>query len=942
MHKPSVSYSGDHQKNMTSSGLFCGWSQQLPRSLLLDGMCSRSLSSCQAVNRSWQEAVRSYVENECKKMRKAVFAGLCFDDNATVKCVRAAWAQPLSDVPLGVYALRETSSLDGSFDDDEQRDDEEGVWAALVKRGEFEFETKARNATRCGASLVIIVGDGDDLVRMKSTSPGKLAANFCSPTFFVPRNHGDRMRRDGRIRISPVDLEEENYNLRSLSALRQKRILLKCTPCVDFFGWTDCLQWTLPPGLWRGINMQRFLALFLRRPSTPSLHTSHHFAAFEGASALVDDFKHDLFETEGVFGRETPSFAFRVEHISLCDSCSVNEIEDEKVMELARTLEFFYGSQGDEVDFSGADVPLLRAVVASGIRQRCPMKPRRCLDVSANSLLGNTLRGVAAFAPLLRGLSVLRMWGCDLQDEGVQALVTALLLSSASSHSSRVNSLNLHTLDLGHNAISDVGAAALVQLLRQEDRCSPLRWLNLSHNDVGDEGALALAAALDNSRRRRCSLEFLDVSKNSRISSSAMRRLNYCAANSSCNVVNRSGLIARDETDSTLDLSSSGLTQSRLEDVVRLLDPVELRLTKLNLRGNSFNDDAIRRIIDAVHHFVVLEDLDISDNAHSARAVERFAVSLKNSFPRLLRLAVTVEDDDEGAYDAGCAIGEALRQRARGLLELMVPWSQDRANNHRRLIPLSDCAGQVCNRSIGSFSAVVVSRFFFETRARLDFSGNRVCHKWAVDALLSSFRSVCLLGSLSRLELARRAASLVLSQRTSATSVVGAPLTPVVGEEEEWYLHRTSRNLGDADCVLIASELSKPNSALAGISLSANTSLTGAGVVILASSLRAQSSHAIRLRSLDLRGTRTCLADPKAVEALADAVAVHSGLEELNLRQSGLTNEGAIEIADAVRAAGGLDSRLAKLDVSANPNLTEVGRRALREVTGGTALDVRF
>ena len=94
-------------------------------------------------------------------------------------------------------------------------------------------------------------------------------------------------------------------------------------------------------------------------------------------------------------------------------------------------------------------------------------------------------------------LKKLKLWGNNVDDEGVESLTGA------------ISGSKLHRFDLSNNrSITMRGWERLSTLLEVPD--SPLERLHISHNNIGDEGALVFA----NSLRGNCKLKVLSLHGN--------------------------------------------------------------------------------------------------------------------------------------------------------------------------------------------------------------------------------------------------------------------------------------------------------------------------------------------------------------------------------------------------------------------------------------------
>jgi Leucine Rich repeat len=134
------------------------------------------------------------------------------------------------------------------------------------------------------------------------------------------------------------------------------------------------------------------------------------------------------------------------------------------------------------------------------------------LDYSRQKLSPNEVQAVVRYklpAPANVGIRTLLFDSCDLGDEGIAALVSALL---------EVQPPNLKVLCLRRNKIGPAGGKELARLFQQQDegwsssQSLRLETVRLSHNRIGDVGATPLFKAIENADHS--TLKFLSLSYN--------------------------------------------------------------------------------------------------------------------------------------------------------------------------------------------------------------------------------------------------------------------------------------------------------------------------------------------------------------------------------------------------------------------------------------------
>nr|XP_055060313.1 NACHT, LRR and PYD domains-containing protein 12-like isoform X2 [Misgurnus anguillicaudatus] len=188
------------------------------------------------------------------------------------------------------------------------------------------------------------------------------------------------------------------------------------------------------------------------------------------------------------------------------------------------------------------------AALASALRSNTHL---RDLNLSNNKIRDS---GVKRLSDGLKNpnckLEKLKLWRCDVTDEGCAALASALTSNS-----------HLRHLDLSNNKLSDSGVKLISDVLKNPN-CK-LEKLKLWRCDITDEGCAALASALTSNTH----LRDLNLSYNNKLSDSGVKLICDVLKNPNCKL-EKLKLYYCDVTDEGCAALASALTSnSHLRDL---------------------------------------------------------------------------------------------------------------------------------------------------------------------------------------------------------------------------------------------------------------------------------------------------------------------------------------------------------------------------------------
>ncbi|XP_073670413.1 uncharacterized protein [Paramisgurnus dabryanus] len=304
----------------------------------------------------------------------------------------------------------------------------------------------------------------------------------------------------------------------------------------------------------------------------------------------------------------------------------------------------------------------------------------RDLDLSNNKLRDS---GVKLICDGLKNpnckLEKLKLYGCDVTDEGCAALASAL----------RSNT-HLRDLNLSNNNLRDSGVKLLSDVLKNPN-CK-LEKLRLSYCYVTDEGCAALTSALISNSH----LRDLDLFDNKQIRDSGVKLICDGLKNpncklekltlSYCGVTDEGCAALASALKSNSHLRDLNLTENNLSDSgVKLLSDVlknpNCKLEKLGFKDCDVTDEGCAALASALRSNPHLRDLDLYYNKLRDSAVKRLCDGLKNPNCKLEKLKFK----DCDVTDEGCAaLASALRSNSH-LRDLNLPHNKLRDSGVKRL-----------------------------------------------------------------------------------------------------------------------------------------------------------------------------------------------------------------------------------------------------------------
>ncbi|XP_073671574.1 protein NLRC3-like [Paramisgurnus dabryanus] len=163
----------------------------------------------------------------------------------------------------------------------------------------------------------------------------------------------------------------------------------------------------------------------------------------------------------------------------------------------------------------------------------------------------------------------LKLWRCDITDEGCVALTSAL----------RSNPSSLRDLDLSYNNLTDSGVKLISDVLKNPD-CK-LKILKLSQCDITDEGCVALTSAL---RSNPSHLRELNLSFNN-LRDSGVKLISDVLKNPDCKL-------------EILELKWCYITDEGCVALTSALRSNPSHLRELNLTYNKLTDSGVKLISD--------------------------------------------------------------------------------------------------------------------------------------------------------------------------------------------------------------------------------------------------------------------------------------------------------------------------------------------------------
>ena len=279
------------------------------------------------------------------------------------------------------------------------------------------------------------------------------------------------------------------------------------------------------------------------------------------------------------------------------------------------------------------------------------------------------------------------MHACHVDDECVEMLVDGINFIP----SKKVKDLNITKLFLFQNAITDAGATALAEMLKEN---TTLQQLNISGNSIGQGGATALAemlkenttlqqlnisgnsigqggaTALAEMLKENTTLQQLDVSINSIGQGGATALAEMLKENTtlqqldvSINSIGQGGATALAEmlkentTLQQLDVSMNSIGQGGATALAEMLKE-NTTLQQLNISGNSIGQGGATALAEMLKENTTLQQLDVRNTSIGQGGATALAEMLKEN-TTLQQLNVSINSIGQGG---ATALAEMLKE----------------------------------------------------------------------------------------------------------------------------------------------------------------------------------------------------------------------------------------------------------------------------------------
>ena len=265
----------------------------------------------------------------------------------------------------------------------------------------------------------------------------------------------------------------------------------------------------------------------------------------------------------------------------------------------------------------------------------------------------------------------IEMIACHIDDECVEMLVSGINFMS----SEGLKDLSIAKLSLLRNAITDGGATALAEMLKEN---GTLQQLGVSGNSIGPGGATALAEML----KENGTLQQLDVSGNSIGPGGATALAEMLKENGTLQQLDVSGnsigpggatalaeMLKENGTLQQLDVSDNSIGQGGATALAEMLKE-NGTLQQLNVSDNSIGQGGATALAEVLKENGTLQQLDVSYNSIGQGGAIALAEMLKEN-GTLQQLDVSYNAIDQGGVTA---LAEMLEEN--GTLQwLDVSWN---------------------------------------------------------------------------------------------------------------------------------------------------------------------------------------------------------------------------------------------------------------------------
>ncbi|XP_073668253.1 uncharacterized protein [Paramisgurnus dabryanus] len=507
--------------------------------------------------------------------------------------------------------------------------------------------------------------------------------------------------------------------------------------------------------------------------------------------------------------------------------------------------------------------------------------------------------------PVVKASRKAELNNCRITDEGFVALASAL----------RSNPSHLRDLNLSLNNPGDSGVKLLSDVLK-DSRCK-LEKLHLSGCGVTDEGCVALASALisNPSHLRDLNLScnkpgdsgvklLSDVLKDSRCKLEKLQ-LNNCSITDEGFVALASALRSNPSHLRDLNLSRNNPGDSGVKLLSDLLKDSRCKLEKLQLWDCSITDEGFVALASALRSNPShLRDLNLNDNKPGDSGVKLLSDVLKDSRCKLEKLQLNnCNITDEGFV----ALASALRSNPSHLRDLNLSRNKPGDSGVKLLSDLlKDSCCKLEKLHLTSCGITDEHCVALATALRsnpshlrdLNLSFNKPGDS-GVKLLSDVLKDSCC--KLEKLQLCD----------CSITDEGFVALASALRSNPSHLrdLNLNCNNPGDSGVKLLSDVLKDSRCKLEKLQLW-GCSITDEGFVALASDLRSNPSH---LRDLNLSLNKP---GDSGVKLLSDVLKdSRCKLEKLQLSSCGITEEGCVDLASALRSN---PSHLRDLDLRNN------------------------
>jgi Ran GTPase-activating protein (RanGAP) involved in mRNA processing and transport len=458
----------------------------------------------------------------------------------------------------------------------------------------------------------------------------------------------------------------------------------------------------------------------------------------------------------------------------------------------------------------------------------------------------------------------------------------------------------LRELDLSENAVKATGLQSLVEGALTLSTCR-LTTLNLSNNKLDAKGAHTLAALI----RGNTSIHTLHLGHNN-LRHRSIKAISKSLCESSSNIRH-------------LDLTQNKLEDRGAKDIAMALDPrsSQCQLETLNLCNNKIRSNGAFHLADAFvkGKNLFLKTLDLSDNFIEANGAEAFGV--------VLRFSYTLEELNLSRNNIGdqgvMVIAQGLKENPESRLKrLDLSWNAiknegacklaDMLTGHSGLMYLNLKSNFICDAGI---QALAQSLPFHIALEELDLTGNQMRDASPlIDALCHHTTKLqrlhCEQNQLTPQEQARLEAAFTF--RENKLGWLGKLLRDIK-EKTQVSCNLSNRNHSDEEIIALSRQLAKYHRKTT-TAVFGGANVTYRGIVKLAATVIAENTA--NLQRLYLK--QAPLVGDVGAAALAQGLACNNTIRCLSLTRCNITGEGARMLSNALRR----NSTLQRLSLEGN------------------------